>query len=316
MRYFIFICLLALFSQYSVAQNESQTEYNFLRLPVSAHVAAMGGDNVTMADDDVMMPMHNPAMLIGMTPGMLGLGYMNYMSGCHNGNAVYNNVIADKWHIGGGIQFMNYGSMRHTDADGNDLGTFSANDIAFSAALGYELARNLAGGVRLKYVYGNIGGYTSMAMAVDLGLNLYLPESEWSFGLVVKNLGGQVMAYNETFEKMPLDIQLGVSKRLVGSPLRLTVTAVDLNHPDYKIWNHLVVAAEVLITQQIYAAVGYNFRRAAEMQVYNDENVGSSKAAGLSFGAGLNLERLRLSLAYAKYHVSGAGIVANLAFKI
>ena len=29
------------------AQNDSQTEYNFLRLPVSAHAAALGGDNTT-----------------------------------------------------------------------------------------------------------------------------------------------------------------------------------------------------------------------------------------------------------------------------
>ena len=27
---------------------ESQTEYNFLRLPVSAHAAALGGDNITI----------------------------------------------------------------------------------------------------------------------------------------------------------------------------------------------------------------------------------------------------------------------------
>lgn len=316
MKNFIFVCLFCLFCQYSAAQNESETEYNFLRLPASAHVAAMGGDNVTMADDDVMMAFHNPGMLIGMTPGTLGLGYMNYMSGCHYGTAAYNNVLAEKWHVQAAVQFMNYGSMRHTDADGNDLGTFSANDIAFSAALGYELARNLAGGVRLKYVYGNIAGYTSMAMAVDLGLNYYLPESEWSFGLVLKNLGGQVKAYNETFEKMPFDVQLGVSKRLVGSPLRLSLTAVDLNHPSYKLWNHLVVGAEILLSNQIYLAVGYNFRRAAEMQVYDEEKVGSSKGAGLSFGGGINLERFKMNLAYGKYHVSGSAIVANLAFNI
>ena len=31
---------------------ESQTEYNFLRLPVSAHAAALGGDNISIIEDD------------------------------------------------------------------------------------------------------------------------------------------------------------------------------------------------------------------------------------------------------------------------
>ena len=31
---------------------ESQTEYNFLRLPMSAHAAALGGDNISLIEDD------------------------------------------------------------------------------------------------------------------------------------------------------------------------------------------------------------------------------------------------------------------------
>lgn len=317
MNRYIFICLFALLNQYLWAQDESQTEYNFLRLPVSAHVAAMGGDNVTMPDDDATVVFHNPALIIGVTPGTLGLQYMRYMAGCNNASATYNTVIDDKWNVGVGVQYMGYGSMKQTDADNNDLGTFSANDIAISGVLGYELAKNLAGGVRVKYVYGNIGGYNSMAVAVDLGLNLYLPESEWSFGIVMKNLGGQVKAYDDNFGKMPLDLQFGVSKRLVGSPLRLSLTVVDINHPSYKLGNHFVVGAELLLSDNIYVAGGYNFRRAAELQVIKaDDEVPSAAGAGLSFGGGINLDRLKINLAYGKYHVSASSIIANLALTL
>lgn len=34
---------------------ESQTGYNFLRLPVSAHAAALGGDNITLIEDDAAL---------------------------------------------------------------------------------------------------------------------------------------------------------------------------------------------------------------------------------------------------------------------
>jgi len=316
MKKCVITCLLLLFAIQIVAQTESQTEYNFLRLPVSAHAAALGGENITMADDDVMMMFHNPALIIGATPKTVALQYMNYMSGCNNASAAYNMVFDEKWNVGVGVQYMGCGSMKMTDAQNNDLGTFSATDIAFNATLAYELARNLAGGITLKYVYGNIGSYTSMAVAADLGANLYLPESEWSFGLAIKNLGGQVQAYNETFEKMPLDVQLGVSKRLMNSPLRLSVTMVDLNHPTYKFMNHLIVGAEFLLGQQFYVAGGYNFRRASEMTTTDKDKKESSHGAGLSLGAGVNLERFKVNVSYAKYHVSSSSIIANVAFTL
>lgn len=297
-----------------MAQNDSQTSYNFLRLPLSAHAAALGGDNITMTDDDVMMMFHNPALITGTSVGTLGLQYMNYMSGCNNVSAAYNMLVKEKWNIGIGIDYMGYGSIRHTDADNNDMGTYNASEMAFYGTLGYELASNLAGGISLKYVYGNISSYNSMAVAVDLGLNYYLPESEWSFGIAVKNLGGQIMAYDEKFEALPLDVQAGVSKRLIGSPVRLSATLSDLNHLDYKFLNHLCLAAEFIVSDEIYVGGGYNFRRADEMKVQEGTEGLSARGAGLSFGGGINLEKIKINLAYSKLHVSNASLIANLAY--
>lgn len=314
MKKCIFICLLSFFSILSMAQNDSQTSYTFLRLPLSAHAAALGGDNITMTDDDVMMMFHNPALITGTSVGTLGLQYMNYMSGCNNVSAAYNMLVKEKWNIGIGIDYMGYGSIRHTDADNNDMGTYNASEMAFYGTLGYELASNLAGGISLKYVYGNISSYNSMAVAVDLGLNYYLPESEWSFGIAVKNLGGQIMAYDEKFEALPLDVQAGVSKRLIGSPVRLSATLSDLNHLDYKFLNHLCLAAEFIISDEIYVGGGYNFRRADEMKVQEGTEGLSARGAGLSFGGGINLEKIKINLAYSKLHVSNASLIANLAY--
>lgn len=305
---------MSFFSTLSMAQNDSQTSYNFLRLPLSAHAAALGGDNITMTDDDVMMMFHNPALITGTSVGTLGLQYMNYMSGCNNVSAACNMLVKEKWNIGIGIDYMGYGSIRHTDADNNDMGTYNASEMAFYGTLGYELASNLAGGISLKYVYGNISSYNSMAVAVDLGLNYYLPESEWSFGIAVKNLGGQIMAYDEKFEALPLDVQAGVSKRLIGSPVRLSATLSDLNHLDYKFLNHLCLAAEFIISDEIYVGGGYNFRRADEMKVQEGTEGLSARGAGLSFGGGINLEKIKINLAYSKLHVSNASLIANLAY--
>ena len=44
--------IISLISALLTYAQESQTAYNFLRLPVSAHVAALGGDNISIVEDD------------------------------------------------------------------------------------------------------------------------------------------------------------------------------------------------------------------------------------------------------------------------
>lgn len=316
MKKVFFSLFLAFFALKMSAQSESQTEYDFLRLPVSARAAAVGGDNISLVEDDASLTFSNPALLLSVTPKTIGLGYMNYMSGCNFGAASYNMVFKEKWNVSIGAEYMNYGSMKQTDAQNNDLGTFTASDLALSGTLAYELAKNLSGGITARWVYGMIGSYNSMAASVDLGLNWYEPESEWSVSAVAKNLGGQVKAYDETFEKIPTDFQIGATKRLLRSPLRLSATLVDLGHWDYKFINHLVVGMELLFSDQIYVAGGYNFRRASEMTVLDSDNKESSHMAGLSLGGGIMLDRFKLSVAYSKYHVSSSSLVVNVAFNL
>ena len=97
---------------------------------------------------------------------------------------------------------------------------------------------------------------------------------------------------------------------------RLSATLVDLNHWGYSAINHLVVGADILFSQQVYVAVGYNFRRADEMKTLKGTDEESSHMAGLSFGAGLQLERFKLQLAYGKYHVSSSSLLVNVSYSL
>ena len=42
----------------------------------------------------------------------------------------------------------------------------------------------------------------------------------------------------------------------------------------------------------------------------------SSHGAGLSFGAGMNLERFKVNVAYGKYHVSSSSLTLNVAYSL
>ena len=157
----------------------------------------------------------------------------------------------DKATLAGGIQYMNYGKMKEVDENNVQTGEFSASEIAVEAVFAYELARNLVGGITGKFITSYIGSYNSIAVGVDLGLNWYDPEREWSVSAVAKNLGGQVKAYDDNFGKMPFDLQIGVSKTFAALPVRVSATLVDLTHYDYRFINHLNLGAEILTFRKL-----------------------------------------------------------------
>ena len=316
MKKVFFIVILTALATKTWAQDESQTVYNFLRLPVSAHAAALGGDNITLTEDDEMLIFNNPALLNNATDKTISFAYMNYMQGANNLGATFNRSFTEKAAVALAAQYVNYGTMKETDQYNQQLGEFSAKDIAISGYFSYLLSNRLTGGIAAKFITSYIGQYNSVGVAVDLGLNYYDAEREWSASAVARNLGGQLSAYEDDFERLPIDLQAGLSKRLVGTPLRFSATLVDINHlGDYKFIDHLVGAAEIIITPQVWIGLGYNFRRAHEMKLGTGDEL-SSHGAGLSLGAGLQLERFKLQLAYGKYHVSSSSLVINTAFSI
>ena len=316
MRKVVFSLLVAPWALFANAQ-ESQTQYNFLRLPVSAHAAALGGDNITIIEDDPTLTFNNPALLGSVSDKTMNLNFMTYMQGAITGSASFSRTINDKASWAATAQYVDYGKMKETDASNIQTGEFSARDIALSGAFSYLLAKNLMGGITAKFITSYIGQYNSIAVGVDLGLNYYNPDTEWSFSAVARNLGGELKAYDEEYGKMPLDVMVGATKRLGNSPLRLSASLVDLTHWNYKFINHWVFGVDILLGEQFYVAAGYNLRRANEMKIVaNDEEKGSSHGAGISLGAGLQLERFKLQVAYGKYHVSSSSLMINLSYSL
>lgn len=314
MKKVIFCLFFTLISVLTWAQ-DSQTGYNFLRLPVSAHAAALGSDNISIIEDDPSLMFHNPALLSSVSDKSLNLNYMNYMEGANAASASFSKIVKEKATVGIMAQFLDYGKMKEVDEHNVQTGEFSAKDIAIAGAFSYQLGTNIVGGITARLITSYIGDYNAFAMGVDLGVNYYDPEKEWSVSATVKNLGGELDAFEEEYNKLPLDLQIGASKRLIGSPLRLSATLVDMNHLNKKFIHHLVAGADIILSPQIYVAIGYNFRRASEMEIVsNDEERGSSHGAGLSLGGGVQLDRFKLNVAYGKYHVSSHSLLISASF--
>ena len=307
--------MLSALSVLTIGAQGSQDVFTFLRLPASAHVAALGGDNISIVEDDASLVFHNPALINMVSDRTLNLNMMTYMEGAVTASASFTKAVGDRgtWSVQG--RFINFGEMKETTADNQQTGTFGARDMALGGTFAYGLGKNITGGVTAKLVASYIGNYNSLGACVDLGLNYYDPDREWSISGVVRNLGGQLKAYEDDYERLPLDLQLGVSKRLIGSPLRLSATLVRLNDWQYGLGKHLVFGADLILSEQFYLAAGYNAMRASEMKIAsNDEE--SSHGAALSFGGGMQLERLKLHVAYAKYHVSSTSLLINISYAL
>ena len=308
------MALFVLFS-YEIEAQESKTVYNFLRLPVSAHAAALGGENISIDDDDPTLVFHNPALASNVADRSLNLNYMTYMEGVKVASASFVKAFRKRATWALEAQYVDYGTMKHTTVDNEVLGDVSAKDIAVGGTFTYTLSDKIAGGVTAKFVSSSLAGYNSIGVAVDLGVNYLNPDLGLSLSAVARNLGGQLKAYEDDFEKLPFDLQLGVSKRLGESPLRFSVTMTRLHDWDDKFINHFIFGAEAFLSDNIWLGGGINPRRSDDMKISDGESE-SSHGAGFSLGGGLQLDRFKLQVAYGKYHVSASSLIINVTYTI
>jgi len=323
-RFYILIHLLLASSIAALAQ-ESRSVFNFLSLSSASHAVALGGRNISVIEDDLSLTFQNPALLSSVSDNSMNLNFLTYMKGSKMGSAAFSKIAGKRGTWGVNAQFVGYGSIKETLETGQVIGDTQALDMAISSMYSYNMSDHWAGGVSGKFIYSKYAGYNSVALAVDLGVNYYDLEKDLSFSAVFANLGGQVKAFGDEHEKLPFDLAVGVTKGIAHAPIKVSVTFNDLTRwsKDYfytdgedpsfgRIFmNHLNLGAELRPTDRTYIALGYNFRRASEMKA-----AGSSHAAGLTCGAGIMLNRFKLGVAYAKYHVSAPSLSLSVGYSL
>ncbi|EJW98287.1 hypothetical protein, secreted [gut metagenome] len=310
-------------SLYAQKASYSQT---VLRLPVSSHIAALGGENVSVMEDTPWAGRTNPALYSSVSDKSLGLNFMTYANGSFWAGAQFTKAFGER-HTGAiAAQMMNYGSMDETDAMGNVLGEFSPKDIIVGAGYSYLLSDHWAGGANLNTIYSKYADFSAFALSVDLGINYFDEEQDFSVSAVLRNIGAPIKSFDDRTERLPFNLQVGFTKGMSHAPVRISVTMTDLTRwksSDYfvaeeeqlnfgkKLLHHFVVGVDILPTDYLYLSAGYNFRRAYELKA-----AGSAHGAGLTFGGGLLLSKFKIGASYAKYHVSTSSLMFNLGYTL
>lgn len=304
----------------------------FLRLPNAPHISALGGINVANPDQDISFAGQNPAL---MRPGLhnqLGLNQNFYYSGIGISNLIYGYHLPKiNTSFALGVQYINYGSFTETDNIGNVYGTFRANDYNINLTASRQYGKHWRYGATLKWAHSKLYTNTASAILADVGVNYYDTASLWDIGIVAKNIGFMVDRYTTTnsAEPLPLDVQIGISKRFKHMPLRLMANIHHLYEWDIrydnpadaqtnllggtdtttttkryfgeKLMRHFIFAAELTLAKRLTVTAAYNYLRRSEMLVKDKPAL-----AGFSFGAGLYLNKFQVHYARSYYSLAGA----------
>lgn len=327
---YISIFIAAVLSVLALWGQDGTTAYEFLGVAASSHVYALGGTNITVIDDDVNLIDQNPGLLGPEYEMQAGLNYMRYLGGSNFMGARFAAPAGERAAWAVGVQYFGYGSIDGYDEQGNATGaSFSPSDIAFSGTFAHDITDRWRGGITLKFIHSSYEIYKALAICADLGVNYYDPDRDLSFSVVLKNLGGQVKRFNENYDRLPWDIQVGFGKSLGTTPLRLSVTAYNLNKwslPYYStddgnasgeleehdkfmgnLFRHLIFGLEYVPSEKFYIALGYNYKTRTDMSTY-----ARNFLSGFSAGAGLKVKAMGFGVAFAQPHVGGTTFMFNL----
>jgi hypothetical protein len=299
--------------------------YEFLNLPWSARGSVLGGTIISLADDDPSLLVCNPALAGSTMSGMLTLGFASYLAGISFGSVHYVHQHSGNTTLAAGLNWLSYGSFIEANEAGAITGSFRAAEYAINIAGSRKIDTIFAVGVNLKPILSQLESYTSVGFAVDIGGFVTSRDSTLTAGIVLRNIGMQLTTYaGETREKIPFEIQAGISKKLPHAPLRFSLTMrnlqkFNLTH-DYdtidfggitgstdadagfteKLLRHALFGIECLPHRNFWVGAGYNYQRRSELRI---ENGGA--AAGFSWGFGLNISGFRLAFSRATYHMAG-----------
>ncbi|MCK5824783.1 MAG: type IX secretion system protein PorQ [Ichthyobacteriaceae bacterium] len=319
------ILLLLILPTVAFSQIGGDGTYQFLNLTTSARQAALGGDNITTKDYDVNFAEHNPALINNDMDGNLAFNYINYFSDVNYGSVAYAHSFDSTFTMYTGLKYVDYGSFVRSTSGYNE-GEFYAKEMSLNVGFSYSIDSSFTVGSTVKVINSMFDVWNSYGVAVDLGATYNMPNNGMMFALVLKNIGAQLKTYSGLKEKLPFEIQFGVSSKLKHLPLTWTATFDNLQKLDVtfsnpslakedidgnielhevsvlnKVMSHVVIGAELFSEKTISARVGYSFRRSFEMQ-FKDQRY----LSGLSFGLGVNLKKFKLSYGKALYHPAGA----------
>ena len=311
--------------------NGGRSAFAFLDLPVSARLTALGGQLVSVADDDIALAQANPALAGAAGHQQLSFNHTFHPAGTGSGMFAYGHHserLGTTFH--GGVRYFRYGEIPRTDLYANDLGKFSPTDLALNVGASRRWKERLSYGVNLRFVQSTLDAWSATALSTDAGIAYENPERRFTVGMALQNIGGPLRSYTDTERaSLPFHAVVGISHRLKYLPFRLSVTAHTLERWNVRyddpalrpvslfqeseegsplsrgvdnVFRHLTFSGEFLLgkRENFRIRLAYDHRLRRELLV-----PGYGGLAGFSGGLGFKVYRFRLDYGFGVYHLAG-----------
>ncbi len=307
MRTLLSIALAALVVYAAAGQSSSDTGFDLLRLEPSARASALAGTVGSVASDDPSAVLYNPALLTEDMHRGLSVTYLNHLSDINAGFVSYARTIGNLGTFAAGVRYLTYGSFERADENGvRDGTTFGAGEAAISLSYARQFTPSLRGGATVHTAFASIDDAGGQALAADLGVHYTIPNQQIGLSASIHNVGFALSSLGETADRLPVDLRLGVSKRLERLPL--TIILMGYNLHDYsgdgsaldEALRHVNVAGEIRVGTPVTIRIGYNPRRHQELATGDRLDL-----AGVSAGFGINLSRFNFDYAFNSWSELG-----------
>lgn len=287
-RAVLYLFILTILSQ-TASAGGGQSVFSFIRNDASARFAGIGGSAVAMRHDPALI-FYNPAGLYGMESPEVSISYFRHVLDINTGFLSYAQEFKEYGWFGAGIAYMDYGTQTHVDHLENVLGDFNASDLAIVMSYSNTIYdENFSFGLSTKFFYSSLTpDHTSTGIALDLGVQYYIPNQDLTIAGSLLNIGRQITPYEDTRESLPADLKIGVSKGLEHLPLVLSVNFHHLSDDTGETFDRFrgfTVGGEFTVTEVVRLRFGYR------NEMRQDLKIGSAIGlAGFTAGMGVNVQ--------------------------
>ena len=325
MKFRCFLIFL-LYSANLFSQNRN-TSFSILNTETSPRSIAMGGDLISVFDNDITLSQKTPSILNSEMDNNLSFSFIDYFSDINIVSFSFAKNFTKIGSLSLGFISADYGEFIQTSENGDQISDFTASDQILTFGYSRKIHEKLNLGFNVNFLNSLYELYKATAITSNISTTYYNYDKNISATLLFKNIGRKLTGYSSTDEQIPFETQLGFSKNLQYLPFKYSIVYSNLNKfdisNDYSLnsftnndtgeieftdeslaktfLRHLIISGELsLFKDNLFVRGGFNFQRRFDMTI---DSYGG--LVGFSFGLGMNVSKIKIDYSRSSYHLSG-----------
>lgn len=298
------VILLAL-SLIPIDPDAGSVGFDFLHISPTAREAALAGAAVARPQG-AMAFFYNPANLSQTAVASGEITYINYPAGIHLGSLAYDQPLGSNKGVGVGVFYLNSGTMKRTNDQGDEMGIFGSSYVNLNVSGGLRVIDQLSLGIGVSGLYGAIDTFFSLGVAGSFGAIYEIPGYHLHLGFTASNLGLEIKTFSGSRDPLPLEFAWGAAYE--------PIPALNLNASLHKpIDNRLNFRAGIEGWVNNYLVLRGGYSSLGADLAYGG---GSDVLAGFTTGFGIRYQRYQFDYCFVPMVVLGVVHRLSLSFSL